>query len=59
MNESASGENRHESGRIHVLAGTMSQISEDFLFEKRGCIEVKGEGCMEAWCLQKADQETL
>lgn len=52
VNTASRMESQGEPGRIHVSTETMSRISECFLLEKRGSIEVKGKGRMETWWLQ-------
>lgn len=46
-------------GKIQVSASTYEFLKEDYLFEKRGLIEVKGKGVMKTYWLIKSKQEYL
>jgi adenylate cyclase len=43
------------AGRIQVTDSTRQRLSEPFVLEKRGVIDVKGKGEMQTWFLNSRD----
>ena len=41
----------HDAGRIQVTRATYELLEDEFLFEPRGTVQVKGKGDMETWYL--------
>ena len=52
VNTAARMESHGVPGRIHISSSTHELISEEFTFEPRGAIEVKGKGTMETWFVE-------
>ena len=50
VNTASRMESHGEPGRIQVTDTTQALLSEDFIFEKRGTVEIKGIGPIETWC---------
>ncbi len=44
-------ESHGTSGRIQITGATKELLEDEFLYESRGTIPVKGKGEMEAWYL--------
>lgn len=51
VNVASRMESHGEPGRIQISRATYDLISDDFLFEPRGAINIKGKGKMETWYL--------
>jgi guanylate cyclase len=51
VNVASRMESHGEPGRIQVSADSYALLKDDFLFEPRGTITIKGKGEMETWYL--------
>jgi class 3 adenylate cyclase len=51
VNTASRMESHGVPGRIQVTDATRHRLSEPFMFEKRGAIDVKGKGEMNTWFL--------
>jgi len=51
VNVASRMESHGEPGRIQISRATYDLIRDDFLFEPRGVISIKGKGEMETWYL--------
>jgi adenylate cyclase len=51
VNTASRMESHGVAGRIQVTDSTRRRLSEPFIFEKRGAIDVKGKGEMQTWFL--------
>jgi len=52
VNTASRMESHGVAGRIQVTDSTRQQLSDSFMLEKRGIIDVKGKGKMNTWFLQ-------
>jgi adenylate cyclase len=59
VNTASRMESHGKPGNIQVSASTYQLLKNDYLFEKRGTIEVKGKGAMKTYWLIKSKQEYL
>lgn len=51
VNTASRMESHGEPGRIQVTGATLEELSEDYLFEPRGIVGIKGVGSVETWWL--------
>ena len=51
VNTASRMESHGVPGKIQITAHTRATLGDDFIFERRGVIEVKGKGQMETWYL--------
>lgn len=51
VNTASRMESHGIAGRIHIADSTRQRLSEGFMFENRGAIDVKGKGEMNTWFL--------
>jgi adenylate cyclase len=52
VNTASRMQTQGESGKIQITRATHDLLSEEFVCERRGTIEVKGKGKMETWYLE-------
>jgi len=56
VNTASRMESQGVSGRIQITDTTRQRLSEPFMFEKRGAIDVKGKGEMQTWFLNSRNE---
>lgn len=59
VNVASRMESHGVAGRVHVTIAVKDLVGEEFHFESRGHIQVKGKGKMSTWFLSKSDKEQL
>lgn len=52
VNVASRMESHGVADRIHVTRSVVEQLGEEFLFEARGSLDIKGKGAMETWLLR-------
>ena len=51
MNTAARMESHGEPGRIQVTTEARTALGDDWIFEPRGPVDIKGKGIIETWWL--------
>ncbi|NEK25192.1 hypothetical protein GV827_22765 [Sulfitobacter sp. JBTF-M27] len=59
VNTASRMESHGEPGRIQVTGPAHEELADDYLFEPRGTVEVKGMGIVETWWLTGRTQASL
>ncbi|MCU0427145.1 MAG: response regulator [Candidatus Kapabacteria bacterium] len=59
VNTASRMESHGEPGRVHCSEAVFEALEEEFLFEKRGEIEIKGKGTMQTYFLEGVRPEAM